>query len=485
MSAKNESIVRSMVDAIRNADKAKTSPYDTTATVRRVESGVAWVHIPGGVDETPVKMTIAAKPGDNVQVRVSGGRAFLVGNASAPPTDDRTATAIGQNLTKRIDKTNGVLNGVRKVVESVRKIAANTNQYFWHTETGTDTGAHITEIPQEDFLRDPEHGGGNLLARSNGIAVRDGLTELSQFSANGLDVYGSNYNTSTQEYEQVEIAHLGYGEGSGSSGTAKAPYFTFGIRVGNKGNYSVAEGLNTRASGYCAHAEGNDAQATGNLSHAECRAIASGFESHAEGDESAATGIASHAEGYFTHAYGNYSHAQNYHTRANGDSQTVIGKYNAEDTTSAFIIGNGTGESNRHNALKVDWDGNLECNNIGDMKSASASKTIDTAGIDTYTEGPSVTLDAGVWVVTGQWVFNTGSSTGARNLGVQLSPNSGSTASGAYKMVRVFAANNSFASLEITDIITLTTTTTVYLKGASSMTYTTAALAVIKAVRIK
>ena len=363
MSAKNESIVRSMVDAIRNADKAKTSPYDTQATVRRVENGVAWVHIPGGVDETPVKLTIAAKPGDNVQVRVSGGRAFLVGNASAPPTDDRTANAIGQNLTKRIDTTNGVLNGVRKVVESVRKIAANTNQYFWHTEEGEDTGAHITEIPQEAFLKDPEHGGGNLLARSNGIAIRDGLTELSQFSANGLDVYGSNYNTSTQEYEQVEIAHLGYGEGSGSSGTAKAPYFTFGIRVGNKGNYSVAEGLNTRASGYCAHAEGNDAQATGNLSHAECRAIASGFESHAEGDESASTGIASHAEGYFTHAYGNYSHAQNYHTRANGDSQTVIGKYNAEDTTSAFIIGNGTGESNRHNALKVDWDGNLECKN--------------------------------------------------------------------------------------------------------------------------
>ena len=87
MSAKNESIVRSMVDAIRNADKAKTSPYDTTATVRRVESGIAWVHIPGGVDETPVKLTIAAQPGDNVQVRVSGGRAFLVGNATAPPSD--------------------------------------------------------------------------------------------------------------------------------------------------------------------------------------------------------------------------------------------------------------------------------------------------------------------------------------------------------------------------------------------------------------
>ena len=67
-------------------------------------------------------------------------------------------------------------------------IAANTDQYFWHTETGTDTGAHITEIPKEDFLDDPANGGGNLLARSNGIAVRDGLTELARFGANGLQV---------------------------------------------------------------------------------------------------------------------------------------------------------------------------------------------------------------------------------------------------------------------------------------------------------
>lgn len=68
-----------------------TKPYDTKATVKRVENGVAWVHIPGGVDETPAQLTINAKPGDSVQVRVADGKAFLVGNGSAPPTDDTTA----------------------------------------------------------------------------------------------------------------------------------------------------------------------------------------------------------------------------------------------------------------------------------------------------------------------------------------------------------------------------------------------------------
>lgn len=65
--------------------------YDTQATVRRIEDGVAYVHIPGGVDETPAKLTINASAGDVVQVRVANGRAFLVGNASAPPTDNTEA----------------------------------------------------------------------------------------------------------------------------------------------------------------------------------------------------------------------------------------------------------------------------------------------------------------------------------------------------------------------------------------------------------
>lgn len=67
-------------------------------------------------------------------------------------------------------------------------IAGNTDQYFWFTGTGTDTGAHITETPKETFLADPTHGGGNLIARSNGIAARNGLVELATFGANGSQI---------------------------------------------------------------------------------------------------------------------------------------------------------------------------------------------------------------------------------------------------------------------------------------------------------
>lgn len=82
-------IIKDIKEAL-SAD-TKTKAYDTQAKVVREEGSTLWVHIPGGVDETPVKKTISAKAGDTVQVRVSGGSAWLVGNQSAPPTDDTTA----------------------------------------------------------------------------------------------------------------------------------------------------------------------------------------------------------------------------------------------------------------------------------------------------------------------------------------------------------------------------------------------------------
>lgn len=191
----NEKTLKDLLSSLKTAGKPKTSAYDTQATVTRVENGVAWVHIPGGVTETPVKLTISAKAGDTVQVRVSGGRAFMVGNASAPPTDDTVA----QKAVRQVRTISKVVEKVRQVAETASRIAGNTNQYFWHTETGSDTGAHITEIPREDFLADPTNGGGNLLARSNGIAVRDGLTELSSFSDGDIQLGpDSDYHVNIQ-----------------------------------------------------------------------------------------------------------------------------------------------------------------------------------------------------------------------------------------------------------------------------------------------
>ena len=83
--------IRDFTKVLKESNKSKTSSYDTPAEVIRVEGETAWVHIPGGIDETPVKLTTSAKKGDTVQVRVSGGRAWLYGNVTSPPTDDTKA----------------------------------------------------------------------------------------------------------------------------------------------------------------------------------------------------------------------------------------------------------------------------------------------------------------------------------------------------------------------------------------------------------
>lgn len=284
----------SIIDSIIEAKKDETEAYDSPATVLRTDGDTLWVHIDGGVDETPIKRTIDAKPGDVIQVRVGGGRAWATGNATAPPTDDTKAKAVEAKTTV-IEK---VVNTVKTVAEKAYKIAGNTDQYFWVTETGTDTGAHITEIPKEDFLDDPDNGGGNLLARSNGIAVRDGMSELATFSSEGLNV-----TTYDDQGNGVDIAHLGYALGSTGSGTAKKPYFTFGERKANStiGNYSIAGGYQVRSSGYASSAFGNNVSAT--------------------------------VEG-----------------------QMVIGRYNASSTY-PFVIGNGSQSLGNRNAFTVDWDG--------------------------------------------------------------------------------------------------------------------------------
>ena len=79
------------MSAALSAKPKQPSPYDTTAEVTRIDGNTAWVHIPGGVDETPVQMSVNAKAGDTVRVRVGGGTAWLVGNDTAPPTDDKKA----------------------------------------------------------------------------------------------------------------------------------------------------------------------------------------------------------------------------------------------------------------------------------------------------------------------------------------------------------------------------------------------------------
>jgi len=85
----NAELIRNLQEAMQS--RSRPAPYDATAVVTRVDGTTAWVRLAGSDTETPIKRTIDAKAGDTVQVRVSGGTAWITGNSTAPPTDDRTA----------------------------------------------------------------------------------------------------------------------------------------------------------------------------------------------------------------------------------------------------------------------------------------------------------------------------------------------------------------------------------------------------------
>jgi len=260
--------------------------------------------------------------------------------------------------------------------------ATFTALHFWFSNDGTDDGAHITEVDRTTFTNTP--AGGNLIATSQGVAVRDALKELAIMSADGFEVktYDAGDNV-------VIIAHLGYGPGTDSGGgTSDAPYYILGITSNNTfGNYSVSEGYDVSASGYVSHAEGYQTVANNNHAHAEGQiTFASGEDSHAEGYASQAkkkyshaegfsaiaNGEAAHAEGYGTISNGDNAHAQNLGTKASSDNQTALGKYNVEDAadTYAVIVGKGTADNARSNALTVDWSGNVDA--AGKYKSNGA-----------------------------------------------------------------------------------------------------------------
>ena len=196
---------------------------------------------------------------------------------------------------------------------------------------------------------------------------------------------------------------------------------TVGSRIGDIGEYSIAEGADTTASGVASHAEGEETTASGIVSHAEGDgATASGIASHAEGVDTTASGIGSHTEGSYTTASGDYSHtegsyttssgnsshAEGFNTRASSGNQHVQGKYNIEDTTGTYahIVGNGTSDGARSNAHTLDWQGNgwyagklSQDGTPTEDKDLTTKKYVD----DTIASQPQISFDAeGNLVVT-------------------------------------------------------------------------------------
>lgn len=148
--------------------QSKTKAYDTVAKVLRVDEKTAYVHIDGGSDETPAQMAINCKSGDTVKIRVSGGKAWLTGNLTSPPTDDTAAEKVKQSherFKKGTAKNFGLQN--KKIINAA-KTATNFIDYI-------DGVGLIVGDMRGNTLKQ------NTLLDAYGMAVRKGNSEIVRF----------------------------------------------------------------------------------------------------------------------------------------------------------------------------------------------------------------------------------------------------------------------------------------------------------------
>lgn len=153
---------------------------------------------------------------------------------------------------------------------------------------------------------------------------------------------------------------------------------------GENGSHGlIAMGGGNTASGFFSVAIGSGNTVSGGSSVAmgAANTVSEGY-SVAMGNDNTVSGGNSVAMGGGNTASASCSVAMGLRNTANVDSQTVIGRFNAPDSTEegevqhAFIIGNGnsteSGATHLSNAMTVDWDGNLIMS--GDVTATDTNK---------------------------------------------------------------------------------------------------------------
>lgn len=170
--------------------ESKTKAYDTVAKVLRVDEKTAYVHIDGGADETPAQMAINCKTGDTVKIRVSGGKAWITGNLTSPPTDDTAAEEVKQSH-KRFKKGTAKNFGLQneKIINAA-KTATNFIDYI-------DGVGLIVGDMRGNTLKQ------NTLLDTNGMAVRKGNDEIVRFGAAPIVITNKHGELTYEGYGSV------------------------------------------------------------------------------------------------------------------------------------------------------------------------------------------------------------------------------------------------------------------------------------------
>ena len=232
----------------------------------------------------------------------------------------------------------------------ILKYNTSTNKWENANESGggSSTLAGLSDVTLTSIVD------GQILQYSNGDWVNVTPASLSGYvtagaaagstvgpnaTAEGYDVYSTDYQSHAEGEGTSALAGNAHAEGAGTSAAGvrshaegdrtralAANCHSEGYATWATNNSAHAEGEETTASGFCSHAEGQYTNANYGYTHAEgVNTIAAGSAAHSEGGSTYAAEEASHAEGCWTTALGYRAHSEGYYTSAKGDNSHAEG----------------------------------------------------------------------------------------------------------------------------------------------------------------
>lgn len=368
------SLEKNLLTLIRKATK-QDGATDISAQVLRVDGSTAWVHIDGGVDETPVERTIDCSTGDTVRVRLAGGQAYIIGNNTHPPTDNT-------DLTREFNVTNSLITHITNdlLPQKMDTNGENAEEIVHFPDRFVVGGPGLSATGSRAFAQ----GSGNVLAtgdqsRASGFTNADGNIEASgrgsqaegialegsiTATAEGAQAHGwarldssitaTEKGASANGYADNEGIIEASGEGSIAFGwaddgkiSAESNGAFAGGSAASKGAITAAT-ANSFAYGNASNsgiisAENDGAVAVGDATAGNISARGTG--SYAGGSAGGSMGdVYAEEEGSFVHGIG---------VRAWNPGQAVFGICNDTQSDTLLEVGNGTDDHDRSNAFEV------------------------------------------------------------------------------------------------------------------------------------
>lgn len=194
--------------ALTPKDAAAPSGSGTATFVRRDESGVGWVRIPGNDFDTPVAGGIVAEaqPGDTVTYNIENNGVTITGNSTSPSVGGRFVGEALAPVRKAVSGLGGRVAASLNIAEAAQAVASAINQHFW-----TDThGIHVTEVTQDEWAQ--ESDGNNILINSLGFLLRNAETWLAQFTSSAVAFYDGLGNTASNVFARFgrDGSQIGY-----------------------------------------------------------------------------------------------------------------------------------------------------------------------------------------------------------------------------------------------------------------------------------